>query len=124
MARACACLAGGLGFESRLRHTKTYADIGELLTTPVSVGLSKDGSSIHMTQSQEQHNNTPYKCLTRWKWISVHSHQMSLAHLLPNGLQWKKVSFYKLHMTHLYDMILSYQPLSRKWRLNYNEINK
>ena len=73
----------------RGRHKKTFAEVGYLLTTLFSVWLSKDSRSIHSIhtiQSQEQHNNAPYKRLTRWKWISVRSHQMSLAHFLPNDL--------------------------------------
>ena len=49
--------------------TKTFADIGNLLTTSVSAGLIKYRDSIHLMhtiQSQEQHNNTPNKRFTRW----------------------------------------------------------
>ena len=41
---------------------KPFADLGNLLTTSVSAGLSKDSGSIHLIltiDSQEQHNNTP-----------------------------------------------------------------
>ena len=41
---------------------------------------------IHTIQSQEQHNNIPFKRLARWNSISVRSHQMSLAHFHPNTL--------------------------------------
>ena len=57
---------------------KTFTDVGDLLTMSFSAGLSKySGSihSIHTIQSQEQHNNIPYKRPTRW-----------LAHFLPNDL--------------------------------------
>ena len=42
--------------------TKTFANVGNLLTMSVSAGLSKDSGYIHLIhtiQSQEQHNNTP-----------------------------------------------------------------
>ena len=45
-------------------ETKNFVDVRKLLTTSVSIGLSKDSSSIHLIytiQSQEQYNNTPYK---------------------------------------------------------------
>ena len=47
-------------------HKETFADVENLLTTSVSVGLSKDSGSIHLhtVQSQEQHNSTPNKRLT------------------------------------------------------------
>ena len=42
--------------------TKTFADVGDFLTTSVSTGLSKDMGSIHLILAiQEQHNNTPYR---------------------------------------------------------------
>ena len=44
--------------------TKTFADVGNLLTTSVSAGLSNGSGSIHLIhaiQNQEQHNNTPNK---------------------------------------------------------------
>ena len=69
--------------------TKTFADVGNLPTTSVSAGLSRDSGSVHLIhtiQIHEQRNSTPYKHLTRWNWISVRSHQMSLAHFLPNDL--------------------------------------
>ena len=58
----------GLCGKSRVRvkageDTKTFADVGNLLNTSVSAGLSKDSGSIHLIhaiQSQEQHDNTPY----------------------------------------------------------------
>ena len=65
---------------------KIFADVGNLLTMSVSTMLLKDSGSIHTIHSQEQHNNTPYKRFTRWNWISVRSHQMLLAHFLPNDL--------------------------------------
>ena len=43
---------------------KTFANVGNLLTTSISAWLSNDSDSIHLIhtmQSQEQHNNTPYK---------------------------------------------------------------
>ena len=43
-------------------------------------------SLILLKNQHKGKNNTPYKLLTRWNWISVHSHQMSLAHFLPNIL--------------------------------------
>ena len=61
--------------------TKTLSDVRNLLTTLVSVGLSKDNGSvhlIHMIKSQEQYNNIPYERLTNLSWISVRSRQMSL----------------------------------------------
>ena len=60
MARACGCRARGLGIDSRQGQTKkTFADIGNLLTTAVFAGLSKHSGFIHLIhtiQSQEQHN--------------------------------------------------------------------
>ena len=52
--------------ESRARFpvevdTKTFVDVGNLLTKSVSAGLSKKSSSVHLIntiQSREQHNNT------------------------------------------------------------------
>ena len=57
--------------------TKTFADLGNLLTMPASAGLSKGSGSIHLIdliQSQEQHKNLLTKRLTRWNWSLVRSH--------------------------------------------------
>ena len=47
----------------KVKKKKTFADVGDLLTTSVSAWLSKDSGFIHlihMIQSQEQHNSIPY----------------------------------------------------------------
>ena len=83
--------------------TKTFGDIGNLLTTSVSTGLWKGSSSthlIHTIQSQE-HNNIPYKCLKLWNWI-LGPFPPDVAHFLANDLQ--SHLLYKFHMTPLYDM--------------------
>ena len=128
MARACSCRR-----RSRVRvpveeDTKPFADVGNL-TTSVSAGLSKDSGSIHFIhtiQSQEQHNNTPYKRVARWNWISVRYHQMSFAHFLLSDQLYFREKGFLLQVTHdpLYDLITRYHPLASKWRLNRNKINK
>ena len=68
---------------------KIFADVGNLLTTSFSAGMSKNSGSIHLLhtiQSPGQPNNTPFKRFTIWNWFSVRSHQISLAHFLTNDL--------------------------------------
>ena len=58
MARACGWSRVQVPAEA---DTKTSADVGNLMTMPVSAGLSKDSGSIHLIntiQTQEQHNKT------------------------------------------------------------------
>ena len=59
VSNACGCRAEGLGFDSRPRWTqKTLADVGYLLTTSVSTGLSKDSGSIFLNTRYKVNSNT------------------------------------------------------------------
>ena len=64
--------------------TKTFADVGKLLSTSVSAGQSKESGFIHLIhaiQSQEQNNNTSYTLE-----MDLGPFPTDADHFLPNGL--------------------------------------
>ena len=66
--------------------TKDFADVRDLLSAPVSTGLSKDSGSILLgTLYKTKKNITkfPYKHYIRWSWILINSQQIEPI-FLPN----------------------------------------
>ena len=114
------------GFESRPRWTKTFANVGNLLTTSVSAGLSKDW--FHTLNT---HNTKPRTTQQHFLHIGTGSRSVPtrccllISSRMTNGgiccMSEKKV-LPTSYTDPLYDMIFRYRPLCRKWRLYHNKI--
>ena len=72
MVRACVCHAGDLGFESRPQN---------LCGCREPYDYVKDSGSLHLIQSQEQHNTMPYMLE-----LDLGPFPPDVVHFLPNDL--------------------------------------